>query len=101
MTELMEGNDGFPLCKPGLSPPFLLTSLDKQTAVLFYLKGFAFSCTTRHPAGTSPLQSHPPPPAALPLQGGREEKRERENGEGSEEEILREREEVQRSVNVS
>lgn len=32
MTELMKGNCGFPLCMPGLSPPFLLTSLDKQNS---------------------------------------------------------------------
>lgn len=37
MTELIKGNYGFPLCMPGLTPSFLLTSQDKQNSLVFFL----------------------------------------------------------------
>lgn len=104
MTELMKGNYGFPLCMPGLSPPFLLTSLDKQNR--FFILPERFCVLLYHAPSSgdfssaiSSSSSSSTSSAGREREGGREEKREREIGEGREEEILREREEVQRSVN--
>lgn len=44
------------------------------TQPCFHLEGFVSSCTMHRPAGTSPLQSHPPPPATPPLQRDRQRK---------------------------